>query len=195
MALILSSSSRLRGSYTYQGANCGKLRGCNLSVTGVRDVFVLEKLAKLFAIFAGIIMVGMTLMTCYSVIGREFGKPLLGDFELVQMAMAFSVAAFLPYCQLKKGNIIVDFFTTKAHPGTRDALDRLGCLTVALMMALFAWRTLIGGLNEQNTGSVSMLMQLPTYPAYYAMVPAFALTAIIALVQGFKSSAPDAIGA
>jgi TRAP-type C4-dicarboxylate transport system permease small subunit len=101
----------------------------------------------------------------------------------VQLAMGFAVAAFLPYCQLKKGNIIVDFFTTKSRASTRDWMDRLGCLAVAVMMGLFAWRTLIGGLNEKNTGSVSMLMQLPTYPAYYAMVPAFALTALIALLQ------------
>lgn len=143
----------------------------------------LEKLAKFFAIFAGAVMVIITILTCYSVIGRQFGSPIQGDFELVQLAMAFAVAAFLPYCQLKRGNIIVDFFTIKASQGTRDSLDRLGCLAVALMMGLFAWRTLLGGMNEQSTGSVSMLMQLPTYPAYYAMVPAFALTALIALLQ------------
>lgn len=149
----------------------------------------LERLAKLFAIFAGFIMVGITLLTCYSVIGRQFNKPLLGDFELVQLAMGFAVAAFLPYCQLKKGNIIVDFFTTKATQGTRDWLDRIGALTVAVMMGLFAWRTLLGGLNEKSTGSVSMLMQLPTYPAYYAMVPAFILTAVIALMQFVQAPA------
>ncbi len=147
---------------------------------------VLEKLAKFFAIFAGIVMVVITVLTCYSVIGRQFGKPIQGDFELVQLAMAFAVSAFLPYCQLKRGNIIVDFFTTKASQGTRNALDRLGCICVALMMALFCWRTFLGGLNEQNTGSVSMLMQLPTYPAYYAMVPAFALATVIALAQAFQ---------
>jgi TRAP-type C4-dicarboxylate transport system permease small subunit len=160
-------------------------------LSGVKEVLLLEKLAKVFAIFAGLVMVGITVLTCYSVIGRQFGKPVLGDFELVQMAMGFAVAAFLPYCQHKRGNIIVDFFTTKAKASTRDWMDRFGCLTVAVMMGLFAWRTFVGGLNEKNTGSVSMLMQLPTYPAYYAMVPAFALTALIALVQFLKPSAPS----
>ena len=83
----------------------------------------------------------------------------------------------------------MDFFTTKASQGTRDWLDRIGALTVAVMMALFAWRTLLGGLNERTTGSVSMLMQLPTYPAYFAMVPAFILTAVIALVQFLQAPA------
>lgn len=155
---------------------------------------LLEKLAKLFAILAGIAMVIITLLTCYSVIGRQFDKPLLGDFELVQMVMGCAVAAFLPYCQLRKGNIIVDFFTTGASQATRERLDRVGALTVALMMFLFAWRTLIGGLNEKATGSVSMLMQLPTYPVYYAMVPAFLLTGLIALLQALQGPpAPAAV--
>jgi TRAP-type C4-dicarboxylate transport system permease small subunit len=152
-------------------------------------MLVLEKLAKLCAIFAGVVMVAITVLTCYSVIGREFGKPVLGDFELVQLAMGFAVAAFLPYCQLKRGNIIVDFFTTGAKSSTRDLLDRFGAFTVALMMGLFAWRTFVGGLNELSSNSVSMLMQLPTYPAYFAMVPAFGLTAMIALFQCFQSPA------
>jgi TRAP-type C4-dicarboxylate transport system permease small subunit len=149
---------------------------------------LLEKLAKCFAIFAGLVMVAITALTCYSVIGRQFGKPLLGDFELVQMGMGFAVASFLPYCQYRKGNIIVDFFTTGSSHDKRDLLDRLGSFMVALMMAVFAWRTWVGGLNELNTGSVSMLMQLPTYPAYFAMVPAFALTALIALMQALKAT-------
>ena len=48
-----------------------------------------------------------------------------GDFELVQMATALAVFAFLPLCQAHRGNIIVDTFTTRLPRRVRNALDAL----------------------------------------------------------------------
>ena len=45
---------------------------------------------------------------------------------------------FMPWCQAKRGNIIVDFFTTRASAGTNALLDRLGALLLAAAMALLA---------------------------------------------------------
>ncbi len=57
----------------------------------------------------------ITLMTCVSLIGRNTtGATLVGDFELTGVAAGAAIALFLPWCQLRRGNIIVDFFTAKA---------------------------------------------------------------------------------
>ena len=45
-------------------------------------------------------------------------RPINGDFEMVQMATAIAVFSFLPYCQARRGNIVVDTFTSwlpRAH--------------------------------------------------------------------------------
>ena len=150
---------------------------------------VFDFLARLAALFAGIAMMGVALATCGSIVSRQFfGSALLGDFELVQFGMAFSVAAFMPLCQLRRGNIIVDFFTLRASERTRDLLDRFGCLLLAATCAMLAWRTLLGGLRAREYGSVTMLLQLPEWIAFFAMVPPLALTALIALVQAFGPS-------
>ena len=47
----------------------------------------------------------------------------------------------MPWCQVRRGNIIVDFFTAGASEATRERLDRFGRLLLALVMALMAWRT------------------------------------------------------
>ena len=76
---------------------------------------VLEKLAKLCAILAGVLLTVITLMTCVSLIGRNtVGVTLVGDFELTGVAAGAAIALFLPWCQVRRGNIIVDFFTAKA---------------------------------------------------------------------------------
>ena len=144
----------------------------------------LHTLAKFFAILAGLLLTFITLMTCWSVIGRNLlDTSLIGDFELTGVATGAAIALFMPYCQAKRGNIIVDFFTTKLSMKAQAGLDRFGALLMALLFALLAWRTTLGGLNSFNTHSESQILGFPEWTVYTAMVPAFVLTALIGLGQ------------
>jgi len=141
-------------------------------------------LAKASAILAGLLMTVITLMTCVSLIGRNTtGATLAGDFELTGVAAGAAIALFMPWCQLRKGNIIVDFFTAKASERTNAALDRLGALLLGLVFALLAWRTTLGGVNAYSSQSGTMMLGFPEWVVYAAMVPPFILTTLIALYQ------------
>lgn len=99
----------------------------------------LELLAKAFAFAGGAVFVAMIGMSAASIAGRTFlGRPLQGDFELVQLGCAIGISAFLPWCQLRRGNIIVDFFTARLPARAQAVLDALGALLLALVMALVA---------------------------------------------------------
>ena len=146
---------------------------------------ILESLAKLCAILAGVLLTAITLMTCVSLIGRNtIGVTLAGDFELTGVAAGAAIALFLPWCQFRRGNIIVDFFTAKASDQTNARLDQFGALLLALSMALLAWRATVGGLNAFDTHSGTMMLGFPEWIVYVCMVPPLALTAVIALWQG-----------
>jgi TRAP-type C4-dicarboxylate transport system permease small subunit len=100
---------------------------------------LLDSLAKACAIVGGLVMAAITLMTTGSVVGRYiFSKPLLGDTEAVQFGMALAVAAFLPMCQWKSGNIIVDFFTTRARDSTKRVMDAFGAVLIAVMVGVLS---------------------------------------------------------
>lgn len=147
----------------------------------------LELLAKACAIAAGVLLTLITLMTCVSVIGRNTtGWTIVGDFELTGATAGAAIALFLPWCQLRRGNIIVDFFTARASQRTRSRLDRIGALLLALVMALMSWRATIGGLNAWQSQSGSMMLGFPEWIVYSCIAPAFVLTALIALVQGLR---------
>jgi TRAP-type C4-dicarboxylate transport system permease small subunit len=156
---------------------------------------VLDILAKTCAVLAGVLLTGITLMTCVSLIGRNTtGWTLVGDFELTGVATGAAIALFMPWCQWRRGNIIVDFFTTKASERTNEALDRLGAILLALCFALLAWRTTLGGINAWDTHSESQIRGFPLWVVYVAMVPPFALAAVIGVWQaifGF-AQAPEA---
>ena len=153
-------------------------------------MILLEKLAKLCAVLAGLLLTVITLMTCVSLIGRNtVGWTIVGDVEISGFVAGAAIALFMPWCQLRRGNIIVDFFTTRASPATQGALDRLGALLLCAVMVLMTWRTGVGGLNAWTSKSGSMMLGLPEWLVYICMVPPLALTALIALmqaVQGFS---------
>ncbi len=147
----------------------------------------IEWLARACAVLAGLLMTGITLMTCISVAGRNTtGWTLVGDFELTGSATGAAIALFLPWCQLRRGNIIVDFFTTRASAATRARLDRLGAALLAACMGLLAWRSALGGWSAWKTNAGSMMLGFPEWIVYAAIVPALALTALIGLLQALR---------
>ena len=152
---------------------------------------VLEPLAKLCAVAAGLLLTAITLMTCGSLIGRNtVGITIVGAFELTGVAAGAGIALFMPICQVRGGNIIVDFFTAKASARAQSAMDRMGAFVLALIFALLAWRTTLGGLNSWSYNSETQIMGFPEWVVYAVMVPAFVLTGLIALNQalfGFGS--------
>jgi TRAP-type C4-dicarboxylate transport system permease small subunit len=145
---------------------------------------ILELLAKFCSVLSGVLLTFITLMTCYSLIGRNTtGDTIVGDFELTGVATGAAIALFMPLCQLKKANIIVDFFTAKASEASIVQLDRLGALFMAAAFGMLAWRTSVGGMNAWDSQSGSMMLGFPEWIVYAAMTPPLALSALIALVQ------------
>jgi len=159
----------------------------------------MEGLARLMALLAGVLLTFITLMTCGSIIGREtIGRTIVGDFELTGVATGAAIALFLPYCQARRGNIIVDFFTSRCGTGTIAGLDRLGAFSIAAVMALMAWRTTLGGLRAWDSQTGTMMLGFPEWIVFAAMVPPMVLTMLIALHQtvfGFTSVAAGDLAA
>lgn len=157
---------------------------------------VLELLAKASAVAAGLLLTVITLMTCVSIIGRNTtGWTIVGDFELSGSAAGAAIALFMPWCQWRRGHIIVDFFTTRASAAMQAGLDRMGAALMALMMGLMTWRSGIGGINAWRSQSGSMMLGFPEWIVYAGIVPALALATLIALVQavrGFEGFAREA---
>jgi len=154
-------------------------------------VRLIEILAKFCAVAAGLLLTAITFMTCGSLIGRNLlGATIVGDFELSGAAAGAAVALFMPWCQLTRGNIIVDFFSAKASRATKERLDRLGALLLATMLALLAWRAALGGISAYRAGSGTMLMGFPNWIIFASMVPPLALTAVIGAMQAARGHGP-----
>lgn len=134
------------------------------------------------AVLAGVAFCIESVMSVVSVVGRAtLGKPVPGDYEIVQMLSAMGIAMCLPYCQIKKGHVFVDFFTLWAPDRLKIALDALASLLMAGAAFLLAWRIWHGMLEMRDYGEMTMVISLPVWWGYVPVVPSFMLLGIAAL--------------
>lgn len=141
---------------------------------------LLTGICQVWAVIGGLVLVALTLLTVASVVGRSvFGRPLPGDFELVEVGSAIAIFAFLPYCQLRRGHVVVDFFTARASPRLNAGLAAVGDGLFMLIAALLTWRLTLGGLELQAYNEQSMVLRLPLWWSFLFIVPACGLLTVV----------------
>ncbi|HEV7260967.1 MAG TPA: TRAP transporter small permease [Bosea sp. (in: a-proteobacteria)] len=141
------------------------------------------------ALLGGALLVALSVVVVVSVTLRSdlvgsAGVP--GDFELVQMATAIAAFCFLPWCQLRRGNIFVDTFTLKLPLRWQRRIDALWDIVYALVMVLISWRLAVGARAAYATGENSMVLQVPSYLPIALCSVLAALVAAAAAVSALR---------
>jgi TRAP-type C4-dicarboxylate transport system permease small subunit len=139
------------------------------------------------AVLGGVALLGATAVLVATVIGGAFGRPLLGDSELVEFFCAVAVFAFLPWCQLRGANVIVDFFSRPLPQRTRDWLDVVMGIAFTGVATVLAWRLLEGGLTAYERSKRSMFLQLPEWWGYAIGAAAMVLWVVVCVWTTYES--------
>jgi TRAP-type C4-dicarboxylate transport system permease small subunit len=163
---------------------------------------LVERLSGIIAILGGLLSLCVALLVVFSVLGRwlkgvpwaeavagVFGLslgPINGDFEMVQMATAVAIFAFLPYTQARRGNIVVDTFTTKLPPRLNACIDAFWDLVYAGMMALLTACLVVGTLEHYRSGQTTMLLQIIAWPAIAISTALLFLLTCVALATAVR---------
>lgn len=145
----------------------------------------LDRVAQACAVLGGLLLLVVVFVVVASVVGRStIGRGVAGDYEIVQIGAAVAVSLFLPVCQARGSNIIVDFFTLHASPALRSLLDRIGALLLGLIYAALAIRCAAGALDLKETGDTMMLLRFwPMWVGYALLVPGLLLASVVAFAQ------------
>jgi TRAP-type C4-dicarboxylate transport system permease small subunit len=128
----------------------------NEQVSGTRPAGpagrALHVTAAVLAIVGGVLSCAMATIVTVSVAGRyAMASPIPGDYDIVGILCGCTIFAFLPYCQLKRGNVVADFFTANASPRTKAMLDGVGNLLFLLAAIMFTWRLYYGMLEMRQS--------------------------------------------
>jgi len=151
------------------------------------STLLMAPLCRAFGVVGAMVALITGLLTTLSVIMRAgWSQPIPGDVEMTQMGIAFAISLCLPFCQLQKANIIVDFFTQSTSTKTRQSLDAMGNLLLIVLYWLLAWRTSVGAMSVREAGETTMIISLPMWWAYACLAPGLALAGWVALVQALS---------
>jgi TRAP-type C4-dicarboxylate transport system permease small subunit len=148
---------------------------------------LLDALATALALLGGGLLLGVALLTAVSVVGRWLAsQPVTGDIELVQLATAASIALFLPYCQVHGSHLVVDFFTARSSGPMQRRLDAVGSALAGVVFFLMAWRAGVAVAEMRRAAETTMVLGIPLWVPYAAMVPGLALAGIMGVTQPFR---------
>jgi len=149
------------------------------------NIFILvERLVRFMAILGGAVLIALIIIVTISVIGRELNTgfgPILGDFELVEMGIAFVIFAFLPVCQYFGMHATVDVFTTKLGPRTNRWIAAVWEIVLTAIIILITARLFAGLQDKYAYGETTLLLQIPVWWSYAASFAAAVVASIVAL--------------
>ncbi|MEM7488379.1 MAG: TRAP transporter small permease [Pseudomonadota bacterium] len=161
---------------------------------------IMEALARMMAILGGLVLTGLIVMTCLSIVGRWLNGllnggvfegfavsdwilargvgPITGDFELVEAGMAFVIFAFLPITQLHGAHASVDIFTRAIGERPNRWLAALWAVLFAAVLILIARQLWLGTGDKARYGETTFLIQFPIWWAYAAALSGAVIAAL-----------------
>ena len=144
------------------------------------DAHGAARMARVLALLGGFLLVGLAGLVTMSVLMRWIlGEGVNGDFELVQMGLAVAVFAFLPLCQARRGNVMVDTFTQWLPGSVQAVIDALWDLLYAAFAGFIAWRLWVGAWEALSSHTTSMVLALPIH---YAIAVCAAMAGFLAVI-------------
>lgn len=167
----------------------------------------LIRVAKIMAVLGALVLSFLILMTCISVLGRELNallnssfaqthapelskalldagvKPVLGDFELLENMMPFTIFAFLPLAQVTSSHATVDVFTARL-PATALVWMRVVIeIVFAIVLITFAYKLYEGMQAKMRYGETTYLIQFPVWWAYATALVAAVVAALVGVAM------------
>ena len=127
----------------------------------------------------GFLLMSMMALTCLDVVGRLFGYPIFGTYELVTFMAALVTAAALPDTHAEKRHIGVEIVTNMLSSNVRRSIDLVTSAVALILFMVVTWRLFLLGTTLRRSGEVSMNLRLPEYMITYAVGLGFLIFVVI----------------
>ena len=144
------------------------------------------RLSRFLNGIAGIAITFIMALTVLDVVLRFFRRPIVGTYELVAFTGAVVIGFAIPLTSWMRGHIFVDFFTGKLPPTARSIFNLITrCMGVGLFL-LIGWNLILVGMDLQQSGEVSLTLQLPFYPVAYGLAVSSFVQCLVLLADMVK---------
>ena len=150
------------------------------SGSSVRTGF-LRGLIHVLAVVGGLAVLGMIVVTVADVVGRRFGLPVKGAYDLVRVLGAVAMGCALPLTKAVKGHIAIEYFFQKMGRRGRAVIDTAMRLVLLALFGLLTWEFILQGMNFQQSGEVTATLHMPMFWVPWLAALACLITAGVTL--------------
>lgn len=156
---------------------------------------IVYKLADVFALAGGVLLLAIILVTTTNVVAftlhrllspLDFTIPGLSGYEdFVRLAMSGAALLFFPLCQVCGGHVAVDIFIQYLPKSWQHATEKLWAALTVLLVLFLAWWMVQGMLETRSDHAVAGVLGWAEWPFYIPGILALLLWGAVALVQLF----------
>ncbi|MEO0943368.1 MAG: TRAP transporter small permease subunit [Pseudomonadota bacterium] len=156
---------------------------------------IVEFIARVLAFAGGIVLLGLTALTCFSIAGRaliplDIGiGPIRGIYDMTEIGMAAAIFAFLPWAQFKEAHARVDLFQWAIPRKLDQFLDVLFNGAMAFVATVGTYRLYLGMQDKMSFGETTLIAQIPVWQGYAAGLVgaiAFVIVAIFCTLRATR---------
>ena len=137
---------------------------------------------------SGAILFLMMMLTVTDVVGRYFGKPIVGSYELVSIIGATVIGLAIPKTSLDRGHVCIDLLTGRASEAVRNVLFVLTRIPGIALFAVLTWFLFLKGYALFKGGQVSPILQMPYYDLVWLLACCCLAECLVLLADIFGAS-------
>ena len=148
-----------------------------------------DRMSAWMEIVAGIALTAVMLLIGSDIVGRIFGRPIPGTYEIVSLAGGLILGLALPATSRVKGHVSADLLLEKLTGKPKLILVVFTRLIGILTFLLSGYGMIMMGIRLKSSGEVTAVLALPFYYAAYAIGGAFLIQTLVLLSESLEKNA------
>jgi len=118
---------------------------------------------------SGATLLSVVVLTIADIVGRSFGKPIVGAYELVSAAGGLVISFAMPISTMEKKHVVIDLVLEYLPVRSKMVFHVISRALVAILFLVLGWAFIEMGRDIRTAKEVSSVLQFPLYPLVYAM--------------------------
>jgi TRAP-type C4-dicarboxylate transport system permease small subunit len=145
-----------------------------------------ERISTWMEVFAGVVLVLIMVVTGCDIVGRIFGSPIPGTYEMVSFAGGLVIGLALPVTSRERAHVIVDIVTSRVSSRAGAILHVITRLMVIALFLLLGYATMRMGIDFRAYGQVTPVLGFPYYPVAYIISGACFIESLVLVADLIK---------
>lgn len=140
---------------------------------------ITNRISTWLEVVAGVAIVLVMVLTGCDIIGRAFGRPIPGTYEIVSFAGGLVIGLALPVTSRVRGHVMVDLITARVSSRTAGVLHAITRLMGIALFLLLGYAIARMGVQLKEAGEVTPVLSLPFHLVAYLIAGACFVESLI----------------